>query len=125
MGHPMMQREGNGGGHDWPRVPFIPIPMAMFGMMVSFMFGITLGHLLARKHASSRSEWEGPMAWKHRMGMGHGMGMGPGMGHGMGMGMGMGHGGGKWMKHHHHGSGPACRCDDWPQDEAEEPTSQS
>jgi hypothetical protein len=112
MGRHAMNHHGRGHGQDLPMmIPSIPIPMAMFGMIVSFMFGATIGSAIARKHAMMSDGEYPPMMWKHRMGMG---GMGMGM-HGMGkhrMGMG--------MMHHHHGDGPACRCDAWPEPEAVE-----
>ena len=88
MGHSMMHHSSQGNGEDWTRIFFIPLPMAMFGVLVSFMFGATIGSMMARKHAMMGP---GMMGWKHRMGM-H-----------------------KGMRHHHHGDGPACRCSDWPE----------
>jgi hypothetical protein len=102
MGHPMHHEHdypfaGPGGG-DFPRAFMIPIPMAMFGVMISFMFGCTLGMIMGKKaargyggkwggHGHGRcghGGWDGRMGWKKAM-----------------------------MQHHHHGMGPACRCDDW------------
>ncbi len=89
MGHPMMHHPSHSGSEDWTRMFFIPIPMAMFGVLTAFMFGASLGAMLGRKHAAMGTSGHGMMAWKHPMGMGT-MGMG----------------------HHHHGAGPSCRCDD-------------
>ena len=70
------------------RIPLVPLPMALFGMVVHFMFGVAFGMLLASRK-------------QEIMHGGHG---------GMGMHGGMRH-------HHHHGEGsPAC-CDqhsEWP-----------
>lgn len=83
------------GGPPWARggggmqAFFIPIPMAFFGVVISFMFGFTIGSMVGRKHAAI----EGGGWRKHAMG---GMGMG----------------------HHHHGNGaPPCRVwhEGWPQ----------
>ena len=130
MGHPMMNHPAHEGGHDWPRMFLIPIPMAMFGVLISFMFGFTVGHVMARKHAAMAGGGYpgpmgpggpmgpmglgGPMMWKHRMGMGGGMGMGPGMHVG-----GMHVGGWAMKKHHHHDDGPACCCADAPEQPSE------
>ena len=112
MGHPMMNHPGHEHGQDWSRMFLIPIPMAMFGVLISFMFGAVVGHAMARKHAPmgpgvpgpmGRGEHFGPMAWKHGMGMRMGMGAGMGMG----------------IRHHHHGDGPACCCSEPPEHPAE------
>lgn len=63
--------------------------MAFFGVLVSFMFGFTIGHMVSKKQAMM---WGGKPWMKHDM-------MGGGMGH------------------HHHGYGaPPCRemHEGWP-----------
>jgi hypothetical protein len=71
-----------------PSIPFVPLPMAMFGMMTAFVCGAMFGAMVSHKR-------------RMMMHGGHG---GPIM-----------HGGMK--SHHHHGEGsPAC-CEphgDWP-----------
>ncbi len=59
----------------------IPIPAVMFGVLVSFMFGWTVGSLMSRKHAAS--DYGHDEQWKHMK---------------------------ELKKHHHHGDGPPCRC---------------
>ena len=88
MENPMMHHAGGHGSHDMQGMFFIPIPMAMFGVIVSFMFGATLGSMISR-----RSMMMGGM-------------------HGGGMHGGWKHGGWKMggMGHHHHGEGPPCTC---------------
>jgi len=76
-------------------VPMVPLPMAVFGVIVAFMFGATLGMMMGRKRemVMARGNWQGGRPW-----MRHGM-----------------------KHHHHHGEGsPAC-CEshsDWPATEA-------
>lgn len=95
MGYPMMH---NRRGHDdWVQAFSIPFPMAMFGVLTAWMFGMTLGLILGKKHAM-KAGWDHGKAWGKEGGgrMGH-KGM---MGHHKGKG---------GMPHHHHGSGtPAC-----------------
>jgi len=87
MGDTMKHEHGwSHGGSPWAHgtdMPafFIPIPMAFFGVLISFMFGFTVGSMAGKKQAMSfAGSWR-----KHAMGPG-------GMGH------------------HHHGEGtPACR----------------
>jgi hypothetical protein len=80
-------------GMTWPRMLLVPLPMAMFGVVVAFMFGATLGMVMGRKREMMmRTGCEGGKPWMHR-----------------GM-----------KRHHHHGDGsPACResHDDWPRSE--------
>jgi hypothetical protein len=68
---------------NYPRVPFVPLPMAMFGAVVAFMFGATVGVTICRKRDMMMHG--GMHHQKHWMQ--------PGM-----------------RSHHHHGEGaPACR----------------
>lgn len=94
MGEAMKHGHGHGhgghhGGSPWAhggqmQVPFVPAPMAFMGMMIAFMFGFTIGHMVSRKQAMMC----GDQQWmKHKM-------MGGGMGH------------------HHHGYG-APPCKEW------------
>lgn len=80
------------------RIPFIPLPMAVVGMMLSFVFGAMAGKMMA-----------------HRRDMMMGQGYGGAMMHG-GHGKMMGHHG--WKAHHHHAAGAApCCCEsgsEWP-----------
>jgi hypothetical protein len=117
MGSPMQGHTWHGPGGVMAPL-YLPIPMAIFGVVVSFMFGATLG----MKWASKRSMMGGMPMGGHMpmgpMGMGskswmHGGMCGPKPG--MMMGGMMGDKGGMpgpWMAamaHHHHGNGaPGC-----------------
>jgi hypothetical protein len=99
MGHPMHESPFPAAHEDFPRMFFIPIPMAMFGVIVSFMFGATIGAMIGKKCSGGSGE----MKWGgHRGGHAHGPG---GWGHKMAWKQAM-------MEHHHHGMGPACRCEE-------------
>ena len=63
-----------GGGHGAMPLLFIPIPMAMFGMLTAFMFGATLGMLMGRKHSMMGGPGHRMMMWKKGMHHHHGMG---------------------------------------------------
>ena len=81
--------EGTGSGCCEGMSPFfLPVPMAIFGVVVAFMFGVLVGSAVSRKRAMMMSGgWSGGMHSKHIRG------------------------------HHHHGHGAlACRerHDDWP-----------
>jgi hypothetical protein len=113
MGSPMMHGHhqfGSGSGNPMMAL-FVPIPMAIFGVMVAFMFGATLGMKIGEKHsAMGGPSPRGP--WMARMGGPKGM-MGGMCGPKPGM---MGHmvSRGPWMAamaHHHHGMGAPCTCD--------------
>lgn len=70
---------------------FLPVPMAIFGVIVAFMFGVLIGSAASRRRAIMSGGWSGGMHDKHSK---HGI-----------------------RGHHHHGYGaPACRewHDDWP-----------
>jgi hypothetical protein len=71
---------GNGGEYGGAQMFHVPMPMAMVGMCIAFMFGCTIGMLVGKKH---------------------GMQMGGGMHHRMGR-----HGG----HHHHGYGMPPCGC---------------
>ena len=88
----MNHHPGHNGSHaksgeccDGMQMFSIPMPMAMFGMCVAFMFGATIGLMMGKKHSMMGQ----PMGWgKHKM---------------------------MWHKgrHHHHGFGmPPCGCQD-------------
>jgi hypothetical protein len=95
MDHEWTGAKGTAGFKD---IFFIPIPMAMFGMCVAFMFGATIGLLVGKKHRRGAYE-TGP--WMHEKGWMHHRGWGPGMGTGWK--------GWKGGGHHHHGFGtPPC-----------------
>jgi len=66
---------------DLTRAISIPIPAAMFGVLVSFMFGWTVGSMVSRKHGMAQYGHEAQ--WKHMK---------------------------ELKKHHHHGEGPPCGC---------------
>jgi hypothetical protein len=124
MGHFMMHSQHGGGaqhggggwyGHGSQSPFFVPVPMAMFGVLIAFMFGMTLGMM-----KGSKRQVEGA-SHDHKGWMGHG-------GHGEWPG---GHGHGKpWRKggkshHHHHGAGtPACCCAEPPSESAPQPQSE-
>jgi len=67
--------------NDLTKAISIPIPLAMFGVLVSFMFGWTVGSLVSRKHAAP--EYGSDEQWKHLK---------------------------ELKKHHHHAEGPPCKC---------------
>jgi len=66
---------------DLTRAISIPIPAAMFGVLVSFMFGWTVASMMSRKHGAA--EYGHDARWKHIK---------------------------ELKKHHHHGDGPPCGC---------------
>ncbi len=57
------------------RMLSIPLPMAMFGMFVAFMFGATLGMLMGKKHGMMAGGGSYGMGWKKRRHHHHGFGM--------------------------------------------------
>ena len=69
-------------GTDLTREVSIPIPAAIFGVLVSFMFGWTVGSMISRKHAAAECGHDA--GWKHMKGI---------------------------KQHHHHGDGPLCCCE--------------
>lgn len=90
MGHPMMHHHE--GYEPWPAFLSIPAPMAGFGVVIAFMFGMTMGTLMGRKTAGMTG-----MMSHSPHGRMHGM-----------------------LRHHHHGFGtPACRCGEPPTEPAE------
>ena len=103
MGH-QMDHEWHGmkgmNGFKGMHVLFIPIPMAMFGMCVAFMLGMTIGLLKGKKHGMAMYGGKG---WMHHEGWNRRTGMGMGMGWKM-----------RGMGHHHHGYGlpPCCETHD-------------
>lgn len=82
----MRSDSGESGGMDMSAIPFIPLPMAIVGACVAFMFGIMFGKMIARKREMMMMQggWQGGgQPWM----MHHGM-----------------------KGHHHHGEGsPACQ----------------
>lgn len=66
---------------DLTRAISIPIPVALFGVLVSFMFGWTVGSMMSRRHAAPESGHDAQ--WKHMK---------------------------ELKKHHHHADGPPCGC---------------
>lgn len=86
--HEWHSMKGTNGFKDM-QIFFIPIPMAMFGMCVAFMFGATIGTIWGKKHGMATN---GGRGWMHYKGWKQGMGWK------------------KWgMGHHHHGYGsPPC-----------------
>jgi hypothetical protein len=93
MGHSMMHSHGGmeRGTQGRPSPLFLPVPMAVFGVLIAFMFGMTLGMMKGSKHSMGEMSHGGsPGGWE------------PGK---------------PWMKgamrhhHHHHGGSPACCCD--------------
>jgi len=98
-----MRSEGDSPSMPCMRVPLIPLPIALFGTVVAFMFGATLGIAVSRRRemmmqGGMHGEMHGGKPWMHR-------GMKP---------------------HHHHGHGtPACceQHDEWrsPETMAREP----
>ena len=66
---------------DLTRAISIPIPVAMFGVLVSFMFGWTVGSMMSRKHAAPEHGHDSQS--KHIK---------------------------ELKKHHHHAGGPPCDC---------------
>lgn len=116
MGHPAKHDHGGHGGHgghgehghsgpmfgggSMPPL-FIPAPMAIFGTIVAFMFGFTVGSMMGRTQMMMRQSMMtgGGMGGSHKPWKGHGRGMG--------------------ASHHHHGPGaPACKKQHghWPGD---------
>lgn len=76
--------------NDLTRAISIPIPVAMFGVLVSFMFGWTVGSMMSRKHAAAVSGHDAH--WKHM----------------------------KTLKeHHHHADGSPCGCKEGIENESE------
>lgn len=67
--------------NDLTRAISIPIPAAMFGVLVSFMFGWTVGSMMSRKHAANAYGHDAQ--WKHMKAL---------------------------KEHHHHADGPPCGC---------------
>jgi len=66
---------------DLTRAISIPIPFALFGVLVSFMFGWTIGSMMSHRHAAPEHGHD--KQWKHMK---------------------------ELKKHHHHGEGPPCGC---------------
>ena len=44
------------------QIPLIPAPMAFFGMIVAFMFGMMIGSMVSKKHATM----QGDRRWRKR-----------------------------------------------------------
>ena len=84
MACPMGSSSDDATGGSWPQMLCIPLPMAMFGVVIAFMFGTTIGTMMGAKRgmmAASGGHGGGKM-WRHRR-----------------------------MDHHHHGYGmPPCKC---------------
>lgn len=69
--------------NDLTRAISIPIPVALFGVLVSFMFGWTIGSMVSRKHAANAYGLDGHA--KHMKAL---------------------------KEHHHHADGPPCDCEE-------------
>jgi hypothetical protein len=92
MGNPMLHGHGaHGPGSAGSMMPlFLPVPMAVFGVAVAFMFGATLGMRMGEKRSMMAGRGAcGP--WMGGMG-----GRDPMM---------------SAMAHHHHGNGAPCCCE--------------
>jgi hypothetical protein len=83
MGHHMMSSSDECCDSGWSGTFSIPMPMAMFGVLVGFMFGATVGMLMGRKSGMSHGRMGGH-GWRHR-----------------------------GMHHHHASGMPACGCGEW------------
>jgi hypothetical protein len=83
MGHHMMGSSDECCDSGWSGMFCVPIPMAMFGMLVACMFGATMGAMMSRKGAMRHGKM-GSHGWRHR-----------------------------GMHHHHGDSMPACGCGEW------------
>lgn len=114
MGSPMIHSHQGFGSHGMSPMMamFVPIPMAIFGVIVAFMFGATLGMKVGEKRsAAAGPKMHGP--WGGPMPMG---GPKPWMKGPMMMGRAPWMGG---MPHHHHHGGAPCMCEH-PEAEASE-----